>query len=155
MTLHTDRPSVNPLAVPVQIRLLGEEAIVPSSTGKGCYRVQYENGLSTHCPCEARRRAPARSCKHMLAVDVALKVSAQCYGKDTITTYLTPQTRTAPKPAPKAAPWASLYATAPAPTRTPADLSGLAAHMAKFDATADTATNDARAASNILTGLAA
>jgi len=153
MTLHTNAPSVNPAAVPVTIRILDTHAIVPSATGKGCYHVQIADGIALHCSCEDHRRRN-RVCKHMKATDVAIRVSRQCYGKDTITTYLTPLC--APKVAPKAAaPWASLYATTPAPTRTPADLSGLAAHMAKFDATADTATNDARAASNILAGLAA
>ena len=81
-------------AAPVKtmIRLLDDHAIVPSSTGKGCYHVAFENGVSVHCTCTDHARR-SRVCKHMTAVDAALSGQAERgKGRDTYHVELTPKT---------------------------------------------------------------
>jgi len=81
--------------VKTMIRLLDDHAIVPSSTGRGCYHVAFEDGVSVHCTCPDHRRR-SRVCKHMEAVDSALKGEAEKgKGRDTYHVEL------APKAAPK------------------------------------------------------
>ena len=81
--------------VKTMIRLLDDHAIVPSSTGKGCYHVAFEDGVSVHCTCPDHARR-SRVCKHMTAVDAALKGEAERgKGRDTYHVELTP--KAAPK----------------------------------------------------------
>ena len=88
---------MTPTAAPVKtmLRILDDHAIVPSSTGKGCYHVAIEDGLAVHCSCPDHARR-SRTCKHMTAVDAALKGEAERgRGRDTYHVELTP------KPAPR------------------------------------------------------
>lgn len=81
--------------VKTMIRLLDDHAIVPSSTGRGCYHVSFEDGVSVHCTCPDHARR-SRVCKHMDAVDRALRGEAEKgKGRDTYHVEL------APKAAPK------------------------------------------------------
>jgi len=81
--------------VKTMLRLLDDHAIVPSSTGKGCYHVAFEGGVSVHCTCPDHQRR-SRVCKHMVAVDAALRGEAERgKGRDTYHVELTP------KPAPR------------------------------------------------------
>lgn len=85
---------MNQAAAPVKtmIRLLDDHAIVPSSTGKGCYHVAFEDGVSVHCTCPDHARR-SRVCKHMTAVDAALSGQAERgKGRDTYHVELTPKT---------------------------------------------------------------
>lgn len=84
-------------AAPVKtmIRLLDDHAIVPSSTGKGCYHVAFEDGVSVHCTCPDHARR-SRVCKHMTAVDAALSGQAE-RGKGRDTYHVELVAKTAPK----------------------------------------------------------
>jgi len=138
--------------VKTMIRLLDDHAIVPSSTGRGCYHVSFEDGVSVHCTCPDHARR-SRVCKHMDAVDRALRGEAEKgKGRDTYHVELAP--KAAPKrsaldgaraevelvpqsrkPARQTAPTlAALYSTKPAPTWTDAQKRALAAHFEDFEA---------------------
>lgn len=78
--------------IEVQIRVLDEYAIVPSSTGRGCYHVQIENDIAAACSCPDHQRR-ARACKHMVAVDEVLRGEGrQVKGRDAYHATLTPRT---------------------------------------------------------------
>lgn len=78
-------------AVDVTFRILEDFAIVPSSTGRGCYHVAIEEGAAVHCSCPDHQRR-ARACKHMGLVDAALRGEAeQVKGRDAFHGTLTPK----------------------------------------------------------------
>lgn len=88
--------------VKTTIRIMDDFAIVPSSKGTSCYHVSIENGISVHCTCPDHARR-SRACKHMDAVDSALRGQAPraAFGRDTYEVALVtkPASRKAAKPA--------------------------------------------------------
>ena len=118
----------------VDIRIIGDNAIVPSASGPHCYRVDIEGGVAVSCDCPAFIRRHSKACKHMLATDSALKQTAWT-GLDCARAELVPQTYKAPrKPARPAPTLRDLYSTKPAPTWSAGQRRALAAHFAEFEA---------------------
>lgn len=76
--------------VKTMIRILDDYAIVPSSNGRDCYHVAIEDGLSVHCTCPDHARR-SRVCKHMTAVDSALRGEAARVRRDCYEVTLTPK----------------------------------------------------------------
>jgi len=130
--IATTAQAVNPV---VNIRIIGDNAIVPSASGPHCYRVNIEDGVSVSCDCAAFTKRHGKACKHMIATDAALRSTAKT-GLDTARAELVPQTYgKTTKPARKPAPaLASLYSAKPAPTWTDGQKRALAAHFAEFEA---------------------
>jgi hypothetical protein len=83
-------------AVTVNMWFLGNIAVVPSSSQEFDYHVTMSDGVSVHCTCPDHLRRN-RVCKHMKAVDVALRGEAPRVSRDVYLGTLTPQTRTAPR----------------------------------------------------------
>jgi hypothetical protein len=76
--------------VKTMIRILDDYAIVPSSDGRDCYHVAIEDGLSVHCTCPDHARR-SRVCKHMTAVDSALRGEAARVRRDCYEVTRTPK----------------------------------------------------------------
>lgn len=115
--------------VKTSVRILGDNAIVPSASGPHCYRVTIRCRVPMSCDCPARRKNSDAPCKHMIAVRAALADVGRT-GLDVAEVDLVPQRRK-PTPAPTLA---SLYCTEPPPTWSAAQRAALAARFAEFEA---------------------